>query len=73
MAIEVTTSTPDECLVSLFAAPPGRKTEAAYSEHQITVLGLHFDLDVDARGQIQFHQGVNGFIRRIENVDQPLV
>ncbi len=35
--------------------------------------GLDFDLDVDASGQIKLHQGVDCLIRRIENVDQPLV
>src|SRR5688572_9011664 len=31
------------------------------------------DLDVDAGGQIQLHQGVDGLRRRLEDVEQPLV
>src|SRR5262245_46708979 len=31
------------------------------------------DLDVDARRQIELHQGVEGLLRRLQDVEQPLV
>src|SRR5689334_6478109 len=32
-----------------------------------------FDLDVDARRQVELHQGVEGLLGRLEDVEQPLV
>src|SRR6185312_6218677 len=36
-------------------------------------LGLLLDVDVDARRQIDAHQGVNGLRRGVEDVDKALV
>src|SRR3954452_25486057 len=33
----------------------------------------HLDLDVDASGQAESHQGVDGLRRGVEDVDEPLV
>jgi hypothetical protein len=37
------------------------------------ILPKRFNLDIHARGQIQFHQGVNRLLRRLENIEQTLV
>ena len=34
---------------------------------------LQLDFHVHAGGQVEFHQGVNGFVRRIDDVHQALV
>src|SRR5271165_2881822 len=31
------------------------------------------DLNVDPGGKIELHQGIDGLLRRLENIDQPLV
>ncbi len=53
--------------------PSLRSVKLPGDSHRTLVCGLDFDLDVDARGEIQLHQGVDGPVRRVENVDQPLV
>src|SRR5438552_17816221 len=34
---------------------------------------LHFDFDIDARGEIELGQGIDGLGPRIQDIDQPLV
>ena len=36
-------------------------------------IGSGLDLDVDARGQVQLHEGVQRLLRRLEDVEQALV
>src|ERR1700691_48374 len=39
----------------------------------MSVQSLQLDLDIDARGHVKPHQGINCLRRRINDVDQPLV
>src|SRR5262245_7876301 len=39
----------------------------------VTVRSLELDLDVDARRKVQLHQRVDRLLRRIVDVDEPLV
>src|ERR1700761_6022911 len=35
--------------------------------------GLQLNLDVDASGEVELHQGINGLGRRIDDVQEPLM
>src|SRR5690625_1938652 len=39
----------------------------------ISAASIQLDLNIDARSQIQLHQGINGLVIGIDNIQQPLV
>src|SRR5689334_4627752 len=50
------------------------KLRLAILQHSSTpFFSLQFNFNVDARGQIQFAEGIDRLLRRLENIDQALV
>src|SRR5277367_6192090 len=63
-----------DTLRRIFQRPrgPGRYPPAEWAEHQTNQL-VKFNLNVNAGGQFQLHQGVHGLIRGVQDVHQTLV
>src|SRR5207245_10575259 len=61
----------------LLAGAPLRCSESAFSSTFVASLilwpSLELDLDVDAGRKVQLHEGVDGLLRWVVDVDEPLV